>query len=50
MKLSALSDKLLLLENIPKVLDALDLLLQNIGVPADLIGGIILGILKTSIS
>ena len=43
MKLSNLSEKLLLLENIHHVLEALDQLLHSIGVPANLIGGIALG-------
>lgn len=42
MNLSSLSQKLLLLENIPRVLEGLNRLLQDIGVPADLIGGVAL--------
>ncbi len=43
MKLSDLSAKLLLFENIPHVLETLNQLLQDVGVPANLIGGVALG-------
>jgi hypothetical protein len=43
MELSDLAAKWLLLENVPRVLEALDRLLKNISVPANLIGGVALG-------